>query len=85
VGDVRGKGLMIGIEIVENDKNKKPSPDKAKDVVNTAIKRGLLLIQPIGFYNNVIRISPPLCLKKEEALKGFAILSSAIEECMCNK
>lgn len=80
LGDVRGKGLMIGLEIVESKSGKKPSPYLAKKIVNAAIKRGLLLIQPIGFYGNVIRISPPLCLRKDEAEIGIDILTKSFKE-----
>lgn len=80
VGEVRGKGLMIGMEIVSSKKGKEPASGLAARIVDRAIRKGLLLIKPIGFYGNVIRISPPLCLKEEEAEAGVNIIKEALRE-----
>lgn len=78
IGDVRGKGLLIGIEFVENRETKKPAPEKTRLIVNEAMKRGLLLAR-IGTYNQVIRLTPPLILSKEESEKAVNIIHDSIK------
>lgn len=79
LGDVRGMGLVWALEIVEDKVSKKPSSPRAKRIIREAYRRGLLLIAPIGFLGNVIRIAPPLVIKKEELKKGVEILDEAIK------
>lgn len=78
VGDVRGKGLMLGIEIVENKETNKPSAKLADEVRRESFKRGAL-IEIGGHYNNVARYLPPLVITKELAEKGIKITKAAIE------
>ncbi|UCE14899.1 MAG: aspartate aminotransferase family protein, partial [Candidatus Heimdallarchaeota archaeon] len=66
IGDVRGKGLMIGIELVKDQKSKVPAQDEAKEIVNRMMHAGVLLGLG-GFYTNVLRIQPPLCITEEQA------------------
>jgi 4-aminobutyrate aminotransferase-like enzyme len=49
-------------------------------IVEAAYRRGLLLIAPIGFYGNVLRVAPPLVITEEEALAGCDLLAEAIAE-----
>ncbi|NIS71407.1 MAG: acetyl ornithine aminotransferase family protein [Proteobacteria bacterium] len=77
VGDVRGKGLMIGIEIVKDKKAKTFDPDKRNEIIQKAYKKGLLLLE-CG--TSAIRICPPLILSREEAEIGLSILRESIEE-----
>jgi len=79
IGDVRGKGLMIGIELVKNKNTKEPAKEERRKVLNLALKKGLLLIGA-GTYDNVIRIAPPLVIKKEEIDKGLNILEEVLKE-----
>jgi len=81
LGDVRGMGLAIGLEMVEDKKTKEPSPRLAKAVVQEAWKRGLAMIAPIGFYGNVIRIAPPLIINDDEVEEGLGILEEALAAC----
>lgn len=75
IGQVRGIGLMIGIEFV-TDKNSKEAAPKLRDqVVDLAFERGLLLL---GCGKSVIRISPPLCITREEVDEGLFILEESI-------
>jgi 4-aminobutyrate aminotransferase len=76
IGDVRGKGLMIGIEIVKDKKTKAVDPDTRKEIIKKAYQRGLLLLE-CG--TSSIRIAPPLILNQEEAHMGLSILREAIE------
>jgi len=76
--EVRGLGLMIGIEIF--DKHGEPDPAFANAVVQAAIRRGLLLLAPIGLHKNVVRIAPPLVLTAGQAREGIAVLAQALAE-----
>jgi 4-aminobutyrate aminotransferase len=75
IGDIRGKGMMLGVELVRDTKSKVPTPNKANAVIKRALKNGLLLL-PAGLYNNVLRISPPLTATKEEVDEGLNVLET---------
>jgi diaminobutyrate-2-oxoglutarate transaminase len=79
IGDVRGRGLMIGIEFVQDKKTKKPGGDLAGDIRNRCFKKGLI-VELGGHYNNVVRFLPPLILTKELADKGVNIFAEAVKE-----
>jgi alanine-glyoxylate transaminase / (R)-3-amino-2-methylpropionate-pyruvate transaminase len=64
IGDVRGKGLMVGIELIE-DQDKTPASKLTVDVLETCKDMGLLIGKG-GFYGNVLRITPPMCLNEED-------------------
>lgn len=78
IGEVRGKGLMIGIEMVEPG-TKRADKRGAAEVMEQAKRRGLLVGKG-GMYGNVLRIAPPLTLTEAEADEGYAILEAAIEQ-----
>ncbi|MGI8676048.1 MAG: aspartate aminotransferase family protein [Nocardioidaceae bacterium] len=78
IGDVRGKGLMIGLEMVEAGAGE-PSP-KAAAAVLEAARVGGLLVGKGGLYGNVIRIAPPMTLTDEETDTGLAILADAVAQ-----
>jgi len=78
VGDVRGKGLMIGVELVEPG-TRDPAPKVASAVLEAARERGLLVGKG-GLWGNVIRIAPPLSLSRAEAEEGTDRLVSALED-----
>jgi 4-aminobutyrate aminotransferase len=75
VGDVRGKGLMIGVEIVRQQKTKERAGDLREAIVNRAFEKGLLLL---GAGENTIRVAPPLMIDAEQA--EFA--AQTLEECI---
>jgi 4-aminobutyrate aminotransferase len=77
VGDVRGKGLMIGIELVEPD-TKIPNARAAAAVMEHAKAQGLLIGKG-GLYGNVLRIAPPLSLTMDEAAEGLDTLLKSID------
>ncbi|HLY63981.1 MAG TPA: aminotransferase class III-fold pyridoxal phosphate-dependent enzyme, partial [Chloroflexota bacterium] len=79
VAEVRGKGLMIGVEIVEP--NGEPAAALCTRIHEEARRRGLLLGKG-GLYGNCFRIAPPLCLSEAEADEGCAVLESSIEACV---
>ncbi|HEY7468960.1 MAG TPA: aspartate aminotransferase family protein [Acidimicrobiia bacterium] len=75
VGEVRGKGLMIGVELVRSDGS--PAPEKAAEVLEAAREEGLLIGKG-GLYGNSLRLAPPLSITEEEADEGFARLEKAL-------
>lgn len=75
IGDVRGKGLMIGVELVEPG-TKTPSKAATARVTEAARQRGLLIGKG-GLFGNVLRIAPPLTLTADEADEGLAALTDA--------
>ncbi|MDO9026987.1 MAG: aminotransferase class III-fold pyridoxal phosphate-dependent enzyme, partial [bacterium] len=77
IGDVRGQGLMIGVEMVESKKTKVKSHDKMEAVIQEAFKRGLLML---GCGTNTLRICPPLVITKEEAKVGMEIMEQCIKK-----
>ena len=81
VGDVRGIGLMLGLEIVTDKKTKTPSAPHASAISGYCRDNGLLIgHRPTGAVSgNIIRILPPLILKREEADEALAILEAAIK------
>ena len=81
VGDVRGKGLMIGVELVRPGTGSpgEPAPELASAVLEATKRRGLLVGKG-GLYGNALRIAPPLTLTAEEAAEGLALLTASIEE-----
>ncbi|MCZ7397533.1 MAG: aminotransferase class III-fold pyridoxal phosphate-dependent enzyme, partial [Candidatus Methanoperedens sp.] len=74
IGDVRGIGLMIGIELVEE--NKKPAVEKREIIVKNSIDNGLILL-PAG--DSVIRFVPPLVISKNEIDRGLEIFEDALK------
>ncbi len=81
IGDVRGKGLMIGVELVEDKITKKPAYEKCEKVISYALEHGLIigLIMHPGVAST-IRILPPLTIKREEIDKAIDILKKTIRE-----
>jgi 4-aminobutyrate aminotransferase len=74
VGDVRGRGLMVGIEIVRDQRTKEKAADLRNLIVDLAFHKGLLVL---GAGENTIRLSPPLLIDQEQA--NFAVRT--LEEC----
>lgn len=77
IGDVRGKGLMIGVELVM-DKDTK-TPLLVPEIQGRTWKKGLMMITS-GMYGNVFRIAPPLVISKEQLDAGIDLFESAVEE-----
>jgi len=65
IGDVRGKGLMLGIELVRNKATRDPAPDFAAAVLEET-KDNSVLIGKGGYYGNVLRIKPPMCINQAD-------------------
>jgi len=75
IGDVRGKGLMIGVEFVTNRETKEPAHDLTERVVSLGYERGLLML---SCGKSVIRIAPPLSMSKSEMDEGLTIFEEAL-------
>ena len=75
IGDVRGIGLMIGVEFVEDKGSRIPAHSLQERVVDLAFERGLLML---GCGRSTIRISPPLSVSREEIDEGLKIFEQAI-------
>ncbi|WP_027723350.1 4-aminobutyrate--2-oxoglutarate transaminase [Maridesulfovibrio zosterae] len=79
IGDVRGLGAMIALEIVTDKDSKTPAPDLTKKIVAEAVKNKLLILS-CGNFGNVIRILVPLSVDDQTLDKGLSILEKAIIE-----
>lgn len=77
IGEVRGKGLMIGVELVVPG-GLEPNPRAAAGILE-ATREGGLLIGKGGLYGNVLRLAPPLSITADEADEGLAILAGAFD------
>jgi 4-aminobutyrate aminotransferase-like enzyme len=77
LGDVRGQGLIVGLEFVKDKKSKAPAPELIKPLIVDAAEHGLL-IGSVGFYGNVIRVAPPLVITKAEADESLAIMEGCL-------
>ncbi len=77
IGDVRGKGLMIGVELVKNQYTKEPH--EATTVQGKCWRGGLMTITS-GIYGNVFRIAPPLCISKAQIEKSLEIFEQALKD-----
>ncbi len=78
IGDVRSMGLVAGVEIVKDKASKTPDAAATKRITEEAFRRGLIMIAPIGFYGNVLRIAPPLVISEEHLNKGLDIMEDVI-------
>lgn len=77
VGDVRGKGLMIGVELVEDKNSRQPASEKAHDVIIRAWKRGVALVTCGA---STLRLAPPLTIQKEMFDNALDIVEDVITE-----
>jgi 4-aminobutyrate aminotransferase len=77
IGDVRGRGLMVGVELVRDRQTKERATDERDAVVTAAFMRGLLVL---GAGKNAVRFSPPLILTRAEADTAVRIFDEALSE-----
>jgi 4-aminobutyrate aminotransferase/(S)-3-amino-2-methylpropionate transaminase len=78
IGDVRGLGAMLAIELVADADSKEPAPELASAVTDEAAKRGLLLLKS-GIYSNCIRVLTPLTLSDPELDEALGVWEEALE------
>jgi 4-aminobutyrate aminotransferase len=77
IGDVRGRGLMVGVELVKDRTTKERAIEERDAVVNAAFRRGLLVL---GAGKNSIRFSPPLVLTREQADTAIRVFGEALTD-----
>ena len=80
IGDVRGRGLMIGIEMVEDRETREPLNQEAVgNIIGGLLGRGMIMV-PCGRFGNVFRFMPPLVITKNYAKKAVDILLETVKE-----
>ncbi|TPJ30266.1 aspartate aminotransferase family protein [Mesorhizobium sp. B2-7-2] len=80
VGDVRGRGLMLGVEIVKNSQGREPDHELGAKIAAEAFRRGLSMnIVKLPGMGGVFRLAPPLTISEDELDLGLRTISSAIE------
>jgi 4-aminobutyrate aminotransferase len=82
IGDVRGLGLMLAVEIVKDKETKAYAPEERDSIIQRAFSKGLLLL---GCGRNAIRFCPPLILTKDDADIALSIFETCLKETLQNK
>ncbi len=82
IGEVRGRGLMIGAELVTSRETKEPAKQTCFDVIDACFRRGLLLL-PCG--QSTLRFCPPLVITREHVTTALKILDEALTEIAANR
>ncbi|PGB03732.1 4-aminobutyrate--2-oxoglutarate transaminase [Bacillus toyonensis] len=83
IGDVRGIGAMVAMELVTDRKTKKPAKELTVQLIDEFWKNGLISIGA-GIFDNVLRFLPPLVISNEEIDKGFEIINQSFKK-LCGK
>lgn len=78
VGDVRGMGFSLGIDLVRDATSRAPDPSRAIDVVNAADREGVIVLPPAGVAGNVVRLAPPLVISDPDLELGLDRLERAL-------
>lgn len=79
VGDVRGRGLLAGVEWVRDRASRSPDPQAVKALTRAALRRGVLVL-PSGPHGNVLSLTPPLTIPEDRLWEGVEILERCLEE-----
>ena len=79
IGDVRGLGAMIGIELVKDKETKEPATELTAKLIQNAIQKGLLL-ENCGTAGNVVRFLAPLTMTDEQMEKGLEIFEASLRQ-----
>jgi 4-aminobutyrate aminotransferase len=77
IGDVRGRGLLLGVELVRDRESKSPATDAAESVLYRALSRGLSFKTTMG---NVLTLTPPLVITQPQMDEALDILESCLAE-----
>jgi 4-aminobutyrate aminotransferase len=84
IGDVRGKGLLIGAELVRCRDTKEPADKETAKIVYRAFQKGLILFY-VGINSNVLEFTPPLTMNRKDADRGLQILDESISDVLKGK
>ena len=76
IGDVRGRGLMVGMELVKDRETRESDPAASRRVVDTAFQHGLLLL---GCGKSVVRVAPPLVIDEVDIDRGLELLGEVLD------
>ena len=79
IGDVRGRGMVYGIEFVKDRNTKEPASELAKEIVLKSVENGLM-VGKLGLYGNVLRVAPPLVIERELIDKSVEIFDKVLSE-----
>ena len=77
MGDVRGLGLMVGVEFTD-PRTRQPAPDAAKQVIHRCLKEGRLILMSCGPYGNTVRWMPPLVVSEAQIAEGLTVFEKAV-------
>ena len=77
LGDVRGMGLVMGLEFVKDKRTKEPAPELIRPLIVACANNGLL-VGSVGVHGNVIRVAPPLVITRAEADESLAIMETLL-------
>jgi 4-aminobutyrate aminotransferase len=77
IGDVRGRGLMVGVEFVKDRETREPAPDVPRDLVARAFQKGLLLL---GCGKSSLRLAPPLVVDEYDVDTALHIIGQCLGE-----
>jgi 4-aminobutyrate aminotransferase / (S)-3-amino-2-methylpropionate transaminase / 5-aminovalerate transaminase len=77
IGDVRGRGAMVAMELVEDRRTKAPAKEMAGRLIEECWRQGVIVLKA-GTYDNVIRLLPPLTIEEDLLLEGLDVLEKAL-------
>ncbi len=77
LGDVRGMGLVMGMEFVKDKESKEPAPDVTREFIKRCCEAGVI-VGKVGLWGNVIRVAPPLVITMEEAEESCDIVEGVL-------
>ncbi|MHC4871691.1 MAG: aspartate aminotransferase family protein [Planctomycetota bacterium] len=77
LGDVRGRGMVMGMELVKDKKTKEPAPELIRQMIDKCAENGLL-IGSVGIHGNVVRVAPPLVMTEDEANESCDIMEKTL-------
>jgi 4-aminobutyrate aminotransferase/(S)-3-amino-2-methylpropionate transaminase len=80
VGDVRGKGQMVALELVKDRTSKEPDTEAAKKAVGRLLQRGIMCTNRGGPYGNILKISPPLVITREQLDCAIEAIDASLGE-----
>ena len=84
IGDVRGRGLMIGIELVADRNTREPiAPERTAAIVDAMLQRGVIMV-PCGRYGNVLRLMPSLTIPRSYLDAAIDIMLAVLSEAQLN-